>query len=587
MKSIKVAVITPYEELKNLVESVVKEKDYNFELCTYVGDLEEGVKFAREVEKKGVDIIISRGGTAELIEEVVSVPVIEIEISSYDMLCIVTLLKDYPGKVAMVGFPSIAEATRTICTLLDIEMDIFVIHDKEEVNFKLLDLKQKGFSLIVGDVITVEFAEKIGLGSVLLASGRESVIKSFEEASRLFYHISSLNNKLSLYKKVLENISGGVIVLDRVGNVLFRNKYALKDKMKWTTEQSRLQEWVDLANNKGAISYKTSSNNRVWDVTIQTEKGTQDLTVVVIKECLEINQIKGVYIYNALDLNLIYQSNIIYKNLLNVKMKEIIKNIDSYTMINTPIVILGEKGVGKESLAVYIHQRLQSESPLLVIDCALVDDNVWGVIGEFIDEVQDQGTLLIKNIHLTSDDNKLDIVGNIANTSLNLPRIIITCINTEGYYFDDNKFVHIQHPSLRDRVEDIDLFARLFINKYNLKFGKQIVGVRPDGMDRIKSYPWYGNIKQLEDVFGQLCLTCEKPFIELGEVDNILDNEPKAIKFNSVFLEGTLEEIEEKIILKVWHDEGKNNTKTAKRLGINRSTLWRKLNNMSNDHENG
>lgn len=579
MKIIKVTVITPYDELKNLVDSVINENEYNLELCSYVGDLEEGVRLAKDAEKNGTDIIISRGGTAELIEEVVSVPVVEIEISSYDMLCVVALLKDYPGKVAMVGFPSIAEATKTICTLLDIEMDIFVIHDEEEVNLMLLELKQKGFSLIVGDVVTVEFAKSIGLGSVLLTSGRESVIRSFEEARKIFEHISLLKSKVSLYKRILQNISGGVIVLEKNGNILFRNECAIENESKWNIDQSWLEEWINIDHNK---SYKISNNGKILDIDVQVEEKDSGIIIVIIKECHEIEQSHGIYIYNTLELNLIYQTNIIYKNLLNKKMNDIIKDISIYSKANTPIVIFSEKGAGKESLAVYIHQRIQSElSPLLKVDCASIDDKVWDVIDNFIDRVKDQGTLFIKNIHLTSDENKLKIMKKISSTTLNVPLIIITCLNTDGYFFDTNRFIHIIHPPLRDRIEDIDLYARLFINKYNLKFGKQIVGIRPDALDMIKRYPWYGNINQLENVFGQLCLACEKPFIELKEVKNALSNEPKMVRYNSVILEGTLEEIQEKIILKVWHDEGKNNTKAAKRLGINRSTLWRRLNNIT------
>ncbi|MEW9033857.1 MAG: PrpR N-terminal domain-containing protein, partial [Planifilum fimeticola] len=115
--------IAPYAGLKRLMEELAKE-DPEMDLVVEQGDLEEGVDIARQAEKEGYELVISRGGTASLIREAVSIPVAEIPVSGYDMLRVLTLLKDYRGEVAIVGFPNITRGAAVICDLLNLPVHI-------------------------------------------------------------------------------------------------------------------------------------------------------------------------------------------------------------------------------------------------------------------------------------------------------------------------------------------------------------------------------------------------------------------------------------------------------------------------------
>lgn len=579
MKKINIAIITPYEELKDLVNSVFEEKKYNLEISVSVGDLEAGVEIAKEAEKKGTDIIISRGGTAELIEQVVSVPVIDIEISSYDMLCVVTLIKDYPGKVAIVGFPSIAKEASILCSLLDIKLDIFVVHDAIEVESMLLELNKKGFSLIVGDVIAVQSARRLGLGSVLLASGRESVIKAFEEAVKIYNHMFLLENKLSMFRGVIENIEEGILVFDPSYKVVFQNNSAKEHLAELDLGSSYFTEWGSKLSSKKRSVTKINKNNRLWDIHMQKlgSEDQQTFIIVRIKKCTDTQSISGVSIKNTMELNSMLHSNDIYKNIINENMKEIVRRAEIYSEDEALLVIFGEPGTGKESLAVYLHQHNQSEmSPFMKIDCSLFNEGVWDVLEDFISSVEKEGTVFIKNIHLLSQEQKSKIIHLLSTTSIK-PMVIISCIYKDEFIEADT-IINITIPPLRERIEDIELFVRLFISRYNLKLGKQIVGIRSNALERVVQYHWHGNINQIEKVIKELCLICNNPFIELDLVDRVLEGEAEVgVPMSSSLLEGTLEDIEKKIIMKVWLEENKNHTNTANRLGINRSTLWRKL----------
>ena len=101
-------------------------------------------------------MIISRGGTAKLIEPEVRIPVIDVHVSGYDTSRVLTLANHFPGRKAIVGFSNITLGAKAITDVLDIEVDVFTVEKAEEVDRSLEDLKAKGFELIMGDVVTIE-----------------------------------------------------------------------------------------------------------------------------------------------------------------------------------------------------------------------------------------------------------------------------------------------------------------------------------------------------------------------------------------------------------------------------------------------
>src|SRR5699024_8438815 len=116
---------------------------------------------------------------------------------------------------------------------------------------------------------------------------------------------------------------------------------------------------------------------------------------------------------------------------------------------------------------------------------------------------------------------------------------------------------------------------------------KQISGVHPDVLERLKSFQWPGNVQQLKRVVEQMCMMSNGPFIEIAEVQSLLkklkeeeqshDRKGEMINIHHK----TLQQIEDEVILSVLKQEDFNQSQAARRLGINRSTLWRKIKQMT------
>ena len=84
MKQVKVLLIAPYEGMKEVAESVAAGRE-DIDLTVLVGNMQKGLKLVRECDQSRYDVIISRGGTAEIIREAASIPLVEIELTPYDI----------------------------------------------------------------------------------------------------------------------------------------------------------------------------------------------------------------------------------------------------------------------------------------------------------------------------------------------------------------------------------------------------------------------------------------------------------------------------------------------------------------------
>ncbi|MEH7494733.1 sigma-54-dependent Fis family transcriptional regulator [Neobacillus niacini] len=583
----KVFAIAPYEGLKEIIMELGRNQD--FEIHVEVGDLEKGVELASRAADQGFDIIISRGGTAELIQKKVSIPVIEIEVSGYDMLRVLTLVRDYPGKAAIVGFPPISEGAATVCQILEIDISSNVISKEEDVKPTLMQLLEKGYEVIIGDVITVKEAENLGLNGVLITSGKESILKAFQNAKKMHNYFSILRRKLSIAQQILQEEEEGVVVFDTTFNNVYSNT-CFTEQLNQTFKASiKIEEAVTEVISKGEYISLIEHNNVFWKV-----KGTKlqesELSLVLFRlQRVESNQKRlsdGITIISSLMNSSPIKSSFIKSN----QMKMVIESAERYSEKEESIWISGEKGTGKEKLAHYIHYRSSKRSfPLMKINCSLLTADQWNLLlseEEGLLASNDNGTIFLKNIDSIALSNQKELMSYLKKNNLRSRIIasssgnILTMIESGTFLYD--LYYLLAHltlslPPLSKRKEDIDHIARIFINESNTKYGKQIAGIRNEAVWELENYSWPGNITQLKQVINEAVLLANGPFIEKEDINEVLKTKLEETEMTQLNLTGTLEEIEMRIIRQVWLEEGMNQTKTAERLGITRTTLWRKL----------
>jgi DNA-binding NtrC family response regulator len=300
-------------------------------------------------------------------------------------------------------------------------------------------------------------------------------------------------------------------------------------------------------------------------------------------------------------------------------IKLILKQVDVVAPTDITVVIQGESGTGKEVFANLIHRKShRKDKPFIAIDCGaipetLIESELFGYEkgaftgadshkeGKF--EQANGGTLFLDEITNLSDGNqvkllrviqekKLTRLGSKKITEVNVRIISATNKNLvdavkEGKFRSDlyyrlNEF-QIDLPPLRDRKDDIPMFANFFMNEANEEMNKNIKGISSDVMKTLLNHHWTGNIRELRNLIRRAVLLTEDEIIT--EVDLLADpstHSDNHSPVSSMSLEDTsidevTKNIEKEMILKALKQTNGNKVRAAELLKINRKALYRKM----------
>ena len=214
--------IAPYERMHTSMENAAQAYP-GIQLDVYTGDLEEGQAIVQRMPPNSYDCIISRGGTATLIREVTDIPVVDIQISVYDVLRTMKLAENYTNLYAIVGFPSVTEPAHTLCSLLDFNLDILTVHSVEEVRHTLERLKEGGYRMVVCDMVTHTIAREMGFDAFLITSGVESLHAAIDQAINVSVWFSHMRQENILLRSITQGENGRVVVLEPDGSLVYCN----------------------------------------------------------------------------------------------------------------------------------------------------------------------------------------------------------------------------------------------------------------------------------------------------------------------------------------------------------------------------
>jgi DNA-binding NtrC family response regulator len=318
------------------------------------------------------------------------------------------------------------------------------------------------------------------------------------------------------------------------------------------------------------------------------------------------------------------------------QMQEIYKMIGQIAPSDVTILLRGESGTGKELIARAIYQHsLRSNQPFLPVNCAAIPDpllesELFGHekgaftgassrrIGKleqchggtvFLDEIGDMSLSTQAKLLRVLQDRSFERLGGretikvdirfIVATNKNLEEAISTGRFREDLYYRLN-VVSIQIPPLRERKEDIPDLVSYFLKKFNREFKKKVVGMTPGTMEKMVSFGWPGNIRQLENVLKRAMVLCQGEWIledhlllERGWEPSFAKTPEGSTKPMEDLLDILFEELskasttlqdsdmislaERGLILRALQKTKGNQVQAALLLGINRSTLRGKM----------
>ena len=203
-EKVRILGIAPYEGMKQVMQHIAEEFD-NVSLTVFVGDLQQGVEVAQKTFHSNYDVIISRGGTAKLISTQVELPIVDVEITSYDILRAVHLASSSNARYAIVGFPNITANAEQARELMQCDFDIFTIENSSEADDVLKNIAMRGYNAVLCDVVTREKARYYDLNAFLISSGEQSIRDAIKRAIRIKQAFSSSGGKITSCAKLLRD----------------------------------------------------------------------------------------------------------------------------------------------------------------------------------------------------------------------------------------------------------------------------------------------------------------------------------------------------------------------------------------------
>lgn len=298
------------------------------------------------------------------------------------------------------------------------------------------------------------------------------------------------------------------------------------------------------------------------------------------------------------------------------------KHIELIAPTDMSVVILGETGTGKEYVAKSIHRMSKRKGqPFVALDCGalpeeLAASELFGHIkGSFTGAINDKegcferangGTLFLDELGNLSYENQIKLlrvlqeryvrrVGGAKDIAVDVRVIVATNENLksavrEGEFREDlyhrvNEF-SIELAPLRDRGEDIALFAEQFLKQANQQLDKSVEGFEPAAQQILNRHHWHGNLRELGNVVKRAVLLCQGKKIDESCLPSELvhpENEEHteiAIDMNGSIpssLKAVVEQAEKTAILEVLKKTNNNKSKTAELLEVDRKTLYNKI----------
>ena len=591
---IRILGIAPYDGMRTAMERAA-EAYPQIQLDAYTGDLEAGVAIVQQTPPNTYHCVISRGGTAALIRKVTDLPVVDINISVYDVLRTMKLAQNYTSLYAIVGFPSITEPAHTLCSLLGYDLDILTVHSADEVTNTLQRLQEGGYRMVVCDMVTHTVARQLGLDAFLITSGMESLHTAFDQALSISEWYSQQRREIMLLRRITQGQNGRAIMLNSDGTVFYASP---NDPPKELLEQLR-NHMAEIPTN-GTLKFYYTEHDHLYSITAQVfvvDEARRYLFYCIPSRIPLHTNWAGLRSMNRGECEYLF-TNSFYS--LSGALGALGAEIESLSSVRQPIMISGEPGTGKEQIArhLYLHSSLVNK-PLVVVNCALMNEKSWDFLLNHYSSPLNatDNTVYFQNLESIADARVPELLAAIKETGLaRRVRLIFSCACREEGIVPDvlRKFTErlgclsLSLPPLRSRQDEIPSLASLYLSSLNLELGKQISGLEPRAIEMLRQYSWPTNYTQFKNILRTLASTTSGAYVTAAQVAELLGRvrtlrRPAEPTHAEVRSDRTLDEIVTEVVQQAVAAHNGNRAAAARQLGISRTTLWRYLGRMEGE----
>lgn len=630
-----ILVIAPYEALVQQAERMNEICDIPYAVIP--GNLKENLDEIRTCINQGAKILISRGGTAQALRNAFDLPVIEIPVTSVDILMALSKASEQGfKKIAFITTLNILFQAKHFNNIMDLDLQILPCQDANEIPAKVKHLiEDQGIDAVVGDVVATQQAVEHGIYGCLLESGPMSLQIALNEAETILKSMEKEKARLKQLEAILNFTTEAVLTIDNNEKVTVYNSSAerifgvpinqvLGKKLSECLAESQLNRVLSKHDEEKNILLKINGKKIVCNRVPIIIHGRFHGAVAILQEIGEIQNLEMNIRTRLNEKGLVAKKTFNHIQGSSPEMLKCIHQARQYAKSNGTVLIYGETGTGKEIFAQSIHnESKRAKGPFVSVNCAALSENLLeselfgyvegtftgalkgGKMGLF--ELAHGGTLFLDElgeISLNFQAKLLRVLQEKEVRRVGGDRVIpidvrIICATNRdlleevrlGRFREDLYYrlsvLELQLIPLRQRKDEIVPMAISFFKSECIKEQKVLFRPQDQLFDCLKSYDWFGNARELQNFIERLVISTEEgEVLTESKICELLAEKKGKLYARGgqnqdelqVTFSNRFEDMENQLWIKLLERYNGNKDRLCKDFGISKTTLWRKLN---------
>lgn len=606
--------IMSYKWLTSLIRSIADRYSDSVQLVICDTILENVLPEALGMEKTGeIDVFVSAGANARLLSQHLKSPLLEIQVTGFDIMLALKKAREYSQKIGVITYQSKIPCLEEITSMLTFSVVEVTYGNLRELDNVLDKLQAEGIDTIVGSSLVLERAHARGMNGIFIYS-TQGISLTLDAAVKVAISKKIESEKAERFRLIIDFAYSGIIATDKDGKVTVFNPSA--EKIMGIPRQNVLGHPVkDVIPNTKLMHILKSAKpefnqlQSIGDIQIVTNRLPIIINGEVMGAIASFQDTGTIQKAEETIRRRLYEKGFLAKSSLNdiLGSSDVIQEVKRkaylYAKTDSIILIIGESGTGKELFAQGIHNSsLRSKHPFIAINCAALPENLLeselfgyeegaftgarkgGKAGLFelahggtifLDEIGEISPKLQARLLRVLEEREVMRIGGDKIISINIRILAATNKKLwelvergefrEDLYYRINVF-ELNIPPLRQRGEDAFLLGKHFLSKLRTDLDeKDIEKLLAHPM--FLSYHWPGNIRELRNVIERIAVLYEKKLNHPELLRTVLSK----ISYENLSYPDADE------IRRVLKDVHGNKAEAARKLGISRTSLWRRI----------
>lgn len=618
---IRITFIVPYHSINRTVEEIFQQHPEKSMLSQEI--LTRTVDEICAEDLKETDIVIARGYSADKIQKLSTVPLIDMTVTGFDITAALnTCIRNFsPRKIAVIGPLNTIYGIEEIKDAFPCSIEGYLVEDPQHLDETISRARQEGADAVIAGKTGYQLCRHRNIPTVIIKSGKKTIMQAIDEAIRSVRLMRQERARADRFASIMDYTFEGIIAVDPGGTITVANNYVRKMVPILDADSpvrlSRILPQLDLSKvleKKERILDELITINQLVH-TVNCVPAGDAGAVITFSNISKIQELEGQIRSKLHHKGLIAKYR--FTDIIGTEpaISEAISTAGKFSGVESNIFIFGETGTGKELFAQSIHNSSNRwKHPFVAINCAalaedLLESELFGYVDGaftgaarggkqglfelahkgtvFLDEIGDISPKLQSRLLRVLQEREIMRIGHdrvipidiriIAASNKNLRDLVQQGDFREDLFYRLN-VLKLSLPPLRERPHDIIALCNHFIMQNKETLGARLRSLTPEAEKLIMAYGWPGNVRELSNFCERLSVLSDSEIADTHAVRNCLEHPLEAEPPGTEMIPlASVAGLQEQEAIRRAISTASNKKEAAQLLGIHPSTLWRKM----------